>query len=292
MAEENKDDKGGGSGGGGGGDGPEAPCPACPPCKPGLPGWLGTFADLATNLLTFFVLLLSFAKTEDAKQEAALGSVRNAFGGLSLKMGETVQLGKTADNDPAMLEAEDPARPFPIDFLTSEGLLEKYEINRESSELLRQMRQDLKNYNLAENVDVSTTNEGIKVSLKESIYFKNGSIEIDNISIEIFERLVKMLSDKPWHIFVMAHASPGEKSSDGQMDAYLLSAMRANAVTKSLIRRGVSPNFITSTYYGDSKPISIGKNSAEENQRLSRRVDFMLRKVDLYQEGNKASGQK
>ena len=56
-------------------------CPKCEECVPGLPGWMATFSDLVTLLLTFFVLLLSFAKTESAKYEAALGSIRNAFGG-------------------------------------------------------------------------------------------------------------------------------------------------------------------------------------------------------------------
>ena len=36
----------------------------CPPCKGGAPAWMATFADMATLLMAFFVLLLSFAETE------------------------------------------------------------------------------------------------------------------------------------------------------------------------------------------------------------------------------------
>ena len=43
--------------------------PKCKECAPGLPAWMATFSDLVTLLLTFFVLLLSFAKTESAKYE-------------------------------------------------------------------------------------------------------------------------------------------------------------------------------------------------------------------------------
>lgn len=36
----------------------------CPPCKKGSPAWMATFADMATLLMAFFVLLLSFAEVE------------------------------------------------------------------------------------------------------------------------------------------------------------------------------------------------------------------------------------
>ena len=76
------------AGGGGGGGGDEIPQEVkCPDCPPGLPGWMATFSDLVTLLLTFFVLLLSFAKTETAKYEAALGSIRNSFWRKCLKKG-------------------------------------------------------------------------------------------------------------------------------------------------------------------------------------------------------------
>ena len=35
--------------------------PDCPECKAGAPAWMATFADMATLLMAFFVLILSFA---------------------------------------------------------------------------------------------------------------------------------------------------------------------------------------------------------------------------------------
>jgi chemotaxis protein MotB len=55
-------------------------CEECPPCKPGAPAWLATFADLATLLMAFFVLLLSFAEMNVPKFKQINGSMKNSFG--------------------------------------------------------------------------------------------------------------------------------------------------------------------------------------------------------------------
>ena len=50
----------------------------CPP--PGLPQWLGTFADLMSLLMCFFILLLSFAEVDVLKFKQIAGSMKYAFG--------------------------------------------------------------------------------------------------------------------------------------------------------------------------------------------------------------------
>ena len=52
----------------------------CEPCKGGAPGWMATFADMATLLMAFFVLILSFADTELPKFDQVNGSLKMAFG--------------------------------------------------------------------------------------------------------------------------------------------------------------------------------------------------------------------
>ena len=260
----------------------------CPPCPPkGLPGWMGTFTDLAILLLTFFVLLLSFCQTETEKYEAALGSIRNAFGGNVLRHGEVIQEGKSPDDAPTMLDSEQPVQPFPIDFLTTEGILERHEINRESDEQLREMRNDLYQFELSENVEVYEMPEGIRVKVNDVILFKEGSIEPDNISIEIYEKLVNMLTDRDWTIYVEGHASIGEKSIDGEKDAFELSSDRAVAVSRSLARRGVRPDRIITVSFGDSQPVEVSSQSYQRNQSMSRRVEFSIRKKYINEGGHR-----
>ncbi|PKG37582.1 flagellar motor protein MotB [Psychromonas sp. Urea-02u-13] len=54
----------------------------CPP--EGLPAWMGTFADLMSLLMCFFVLLLSFSEMDVLKFKQIAGSMRNAFGVQSM----------------------------------------------------------------------------------------------------------------------------------------------------------------------------------------------------------------
>lgn len=55
-------------------------CEECAPCKPGAPAWMATFADMATLLMAFFVLILSFAEMNVPKFKQINGSMKNAFG--------------------------------------------------------------------------------------------------------------------------------------------------------------------------------------------------------------------
>lgn len=68
----------------------------CPPCEVGAPAWMATFADMATLLMAFFVLILSFASVNVPKFEQVAGSVKLAFGidrvvpKVTIPMAETI----------------------------------------------------------------------------------------------------------------------------------------------------------------------------------------------------------
>jgi chemotaxis protein MotB len=53
----------------------------CPACEAGAPAWMATFADMATLLMAFFVLILSFTEMEDPSINKMLeGTMTEAFG--------------------------------------------------------------------------------------------------------------------------------------------------------------------------------------------------------------------
>jgi chemotaxis protein MotB len=129
--------------------------------------------------------------------------------------------------------------------------------------------------------------ESISVKMKDKIYFKTGSTGIDDINIQVFERLVKMMRESKWQIIIEGHAEAGEISAkDKSVDAYILSSQRALAVSKSLLQRGISPDRITTVFYGDSRP------QDKTNPNISdRRVEFIIKRTDLRTEGRKVEAQ-
>lgn len=56
----------------------EQECPKCPPV--GSPAWMATFADIATLLMAFFVLILSFAEFNSPRFKMIAGSLKKSFG--------------------------------------------------------------------------------------------------------------------------------------------------------------------------------------------------------------------
>jgi chemotaxis protein MotB len=240
---------------------------------------MATFADLVTLLLTFFVLLYAMSKTEVSKFNSVAGSIRKAFAGNAMQIGETIQLGKSPDDSPTMIESQQPVEPYPIDLLTTEGILDKHEMNRESEEDLEEMQEVLGQYDLQDSVNIYQMSEGVKVRIKDIVTFKEGSTAMNDSSvIPVLKKIIKLMKDNNWTLFVEGYAGRGEVSKTGQ-NAWDLSSKRASEVTRALIQRGVRAEKITTMFYGDSR--------AKSNQ-INRRVEFILRKVDFRTEGKKA----
>ncbi len=253
-----------------------APCD-CPPV--GAPAWMATFSDLVTLLMTFFVLLYATSKQDDEKFKSVAGSIRKAFAGNALKSGEVPQLGKSPDNSPTMIDAQEPVQPFPIDFMTTEGILDKHEMNRSSEENLQEMKDKIREYALVDAVEIYEINEGIKVKIKDYVFFKQGTIDIENINAESFQKMIKLLRDHNWNLVIEGHAKKGETYiANKNKYSFSLSAERAEVVTRSLIKRGIRPEQITTMFYGASR---------DDGKVNNARVEFTLRKIDIRSEGKK-----
>lgn len=86
----------------------------CPECKKGAPAWMATFADMATLLMAFFVLILSFSDTEVPRFEYINGSIDTAFGvrqsipKISIPMGRSLLVENFTPNPAARSVLDNP----------------------------------------------------------------------------------------------------------------------------------------------------------------------------------------
>ena len=248
--------------------------PKCPECPPeGLPGWMATFSDMVTLLLTFFILLYATSSEDAAKFQSISGSIREAFGGSTRHFGEAQIPGKSPDDSPTMLDSQEDVKPFPIDFLTTDGFLDKLEINRDSTEKLREMQKTIKDYAMTGDVNIYERSSGVMIRMKDKIFFQNGGVAIENVQIAVLKKMVALLrKEKDWKVFIEGYSTIGEKDTQGGLDSFSLSAKRAEVVTRYLLKNGVELGQISSVFYGDARPLEKGNSS---------RVEFVLRKVDL-----------
>mgnify|MGYP001574408276 CR=1 FL=1 len=127
----------------------------CPPCKGGAPAWMATFADMATLLMAFFVLILSFAHMNVPKYKEVSGSMNQKFG--VQKIVPTVEQ-PTADNiiakqyktakvDPTLLnviQEQTTSKPQPEDPELKDSLKKnQFETNADAEVLKKSLAKEI-----------------------------------------------------------------------------------------------------------------------------------------------------
>jgi chemotaxis protein MotB len=204
--------------------------------------WLVTFADLMVQLMAYFALLYSFSVSDQSKMQQALNSIQKALGVQAQVSGGDGILPGSRGLDPA--KAED---------------LEKL----------------LNSTQATDGRDVGTRLRF--VSFRGTLIFDEGSAALAPGSDVILARLSELaLRYKGFALVCEGHAAAGERSRSGG-DALELSAQRAMAAQRFLLRVGVVPAQLTSEARGDSQ--TEGDGSTPEGRALQRCVSFRFQRV-------------
>ena len=147
----------------------EEKCPECEKCPdPGAPAWMTTFADMATLLMAFFVLILSFAEMNVPKFKQISGSMRNSFG--IQRLIPVVEMPK-ADSIIAQSFSPSKAEPTPINTIrqdTTDDQKENVELKTESESKEFENTKDL---------------QAVKEALSQEI--SEGKVNVKNLNGEI-----------------------------------------------------------------------------------------------------------
>lgn len=223
--------------------------------------WLVTYADLMTILLVFFVLLYTLAFFEKEKYRHAVETIK-------------VQIEDNENLIGLMELMEIPERPdtrITIEDIT--GLK-----SREKS-LFENLNKFARSNTQSQSISTRILDGKIIVNVEGNALFNSGSAGLNDTAVPIFDEIIQILHDYPdYNINIKGHTDNIPISTDIFPSNWELSAVRATTVLKYLISKGINPQRLTATGYGDVMPLV--PNTSEENRARNRRVEFVLEKKE------------
>ena len=233
----------------------ECKCEECPP--KGAPGWMVTFGDLMSLLLTFFILLLSFASMDKTKFEEALGSLQDALG----------------------VTAEQVGKKVPTEQLQASMISLKDEQNQEKL-TKKIMNFAIKKYGMEDKADVTTDARGVIVRVNGAVFFEPGQSKLKKSSEKIIKKISTIMKKFSYELQIEGHTDNRPIRSTQYPSNWELSASRAASVLKYVQKQGrIEKTRLSVVGRADTRPIV--PNNSTENRAKNRRIEFVFVKLKI-----------
>ncbi len=290
-----------------------AECPKCPP--PGLPAYMGTFADLMSLLMCFFVLLLSFSEMDVQKFKQIAGSMAFAFGVQNKIEVKDIPKGTSVI---AMEFRPGRPEPTPIDTIqqqtidmtqqtiefqagqedSSGGVQEQrgeqtggasQNTDAQSSAASESSAQDQEQTNeLAKKVaemmqeqiqdgaiELESLGQQIIIRIKENGSFPSGSTFLQPRFKPIIQQIGAILRDIPGEVTVSGHTDNDQVSDELNSNNWELSSKRAVSVAVELLN-GTGLDKNRLVVVGHADTRPLVDNDTEQNRKRNRRVEISI----------------
>lgn len=286
----------------------------CEECKPGLPAWMGTFADLMSLLMCFFVLLLSFAEMDVLKFKRLAGSMREAFG-----VQKQIEVNQVPSGTSVIALEFSPGKPEPTPIRTvmqqttdpnqtslelmcdqpeekqagdecSEEISESQKSMLELQELLvstvTKASEEAENQALEiasrleeeisdEIIEIETQGRKIVIRVEEKGSFASGSARLEDDFLPILDKLVDVLASVSGRISIEGHTDDVPINTQEFPSNWDLSAKRALVVAHGLMDSGLlDSQRISVSGFADSRPLV--PNDSAISRAKNRRVELVL----------------
>lgn len=235
-------------------------CPSCD-CPKGVPLWLGTYGDMVTLILTFFILLLSMATFDTQKIAQAVGSLEGSLAVLEKGV-------KTQINPPAPIRATPIETEVEVENVVNilGSLITDYnEVNRIAND---------------PSVELEEAEKGVIIRVPEKLLFAPGSAELTNPSgIALLKRLSLEFLRMPnaVHIKAIGHTDNIPIHNAIFADNFELSVARGVNVAHLLVQEGVAKSRVLGGGEGEFSPIA--NNDIPALRAKNRRVDLYVYSV-------------
>ena len=289
----------------------EDECPKCPP--EGLPAWMGTFADLMSLLMCFFVLLLSFSEMDVLKFKQIAGSMKFAFGvqnkievkdipkgtsviAMEFRPGrpeptpiETIQQ-QTTTMTQEMLDFqagnEDSAggrqkqrgeqRGGAAQQTASEQSTTSQAASQEEiAEQMKKVAQQLEKQIVDGAIEMESLGQQITIRIRENGSFSAGSAFLQPQFVPILRKIGALLADMPGDIEVSGHSDSQQISNELYRSNWDLSSQRAVAVAEELRRaEGFDESRMSVVGKADTSPLA--DTDDVQGRSRNRRVEISI----------------
>lgn len=277
----------------------------CPKCEEGLPPWMGTFADLMSLLMCFFVLLLSFAQIDAVRFKKMAESMKDAFGvqrevpapdivkGVSVikqewspsiseesvvneVKQETVEVEqehlKMKDGEKDSAQDQEKAMQFDRDQAME---MAREVVEQELAEQFAELQEALKEQIDAGQITVEREENKIIIRIQEKGSFASGSARLDPGFHSVMDRIGSVLATKPGRIMVAGHTDNIPISTGRFRSNWELSSARAVTVLHSLLRnKAIDPGRVVVQGFAETKPME--SNDTPQGRARNRRVELVV----------------
>jgi len=285
----------------------EEPC-KCPP--EGLPAWMGTFADLMSLLMCFFVLLLAFSEMDVLKFKQIAGSMKYAFGVQNLLEVKDIPKGTSV-----IAQEFRPGRPEPTPIETimqqtidmTQAKLEFHDgeeadaggqqkaagqqtggrssatqaqssqsqsqTQAEQNQTAKRIAQQLRDQIEDGAIEVESLGQQIIIRVREKGAFPSGSAFLQPKFRPVIRRVGEVIKDIPGIVTVSGHTDNQQAESELYRSNWDLSSQRAVSVAHELIKvDGFAEERLVVSGLADTHPLV--PNNTLDNRRRNRRVEI------------------
>lgn len=222
---------------------------AAPPADdmPTAPFWMATFSDMVTLLLAFFVMLVAMSSVETEKFDEALSFFPGRTGIFR--------------NERGLIPNSVPQQP-PSEVAQAE----RYD------ELLEQLAQS----GLDAAVEVSLSDDGVLVTLVDTMTFTSGTAELVPTAERVLATLAGVLDADVQRVVVEGHTDAEPIGTSVFPSNWELSTARAGSVVRSLLTHNhdVPADRFQAVGYAEHRPRA--SNATASGRALNRRVHILI----------------
>ncbi len=244
-------------------------------CDRGAPAWMATMGDLMSLLLTFFVLMLSFANMDRQLFLEAMGSIQHALGLKEQDMGHY-----RVEAEELVVLSEQKSTPF-LDIMNLETSVQA---SPKDKSLVERIRQSISENNLARIVEAETAERGVIVRVKGKALFEPASDSLLPESFQFLDEIIRLAQEFPHELSIEGHTDNAPVNSPKYESNWHLSAARSIAVLDYMVEAGgLDARRLSAVAMAHTRPLV--PNDSPDNRRVNRRVEFVfLRDPELKRE--------